>query len=284
MLVVTLSDLNYVPGVKALVSSLRAHQGKVDLALIIIEKNQEVSSIFPDALRIVKNPILPFDEHKLILTAKSPTRSPAGNTLLWSRLFLSDYFDTFDRILLLDADIIAINSLDKIYNHDMEGCPVAGFVDIGMFSKIKGHIPSLEGDPLGEEKAMNAGVMLIDIKKWKSEVMLQGLHVIKEGKHIWKKRDQSIINYVLKGNFSPLNPDFIRFARRSETIHPNNLLIHFTGPKPWITKGRIIKDEPARNPAFYEQKWREEKFNIWKNSQTLWEGYYKDFGKKTNNE
>ena len=94
-----------------------------------------------------------------------------------------------------------------------------------------------------DDKYFNAGVMLIDLKKWNeqfiTEKCFEFLEKFRRNIQFW---DQDILNGVLNKKWLELDPKFNVFGRlfernnkKSNTLVPQNpLIVHFSGPlKPW---------------------------------------------------
>ena len=172
------------------------------------------------------------------------------------RLFFEDFIlEDTDRLIYLDCDTLIVNDLNKMVNYDLGECCV-GVVQDAVVDEYR----KLIGFNLGQ-KYFNAGVLLIDVKKWRrngcTELILSHL---KNERAKYCNPDQDILNIVLHDkayflgaqyNFQPIhnllkdksykkiynNPAYysveeIRSAREEKTI------IHayrFLGAFPWHT-------------------------------------------------
>ena len=167
------------------------------------------------------------------------------------------------RLLYLDADTICIRSILKLWNTNFHGKPVAAVQDGGFgyteknFNKIA---PENDGD------YFNAGLILFDISKWKSQHLTKKIRKFirdKGSELAWQ--DQDALNAVLNGNWQMLDPkyDVQSHTVKGETKNPdpkrrkleiaalqNPVIIHYTEwNKPWVRSGRWV--HPWRNQYFW---------------------------------
>lgn len=111
--------------------------------------------------------------------------------------------ESIDRILYLDGDTIVRGSLEELWETDMQDRSVAGVIEPTV--NKKNLIPiDLVGCPY-----INAGVLLIDLKKWrddKSGDKILQYYQQKKGKLF--ANDQDAINGALKGDVLFLSPKY----------------------------------------------------------------------------
>jgi lipopolysaccharide biosynthesis glycosyltransferase len=164
------------------------------------------------------------------------------------RIFLPEIFPEAEKILYLDSDLVVMDALNPLLEWEMEGFTVAArpSCEMGltaMCSRNLGRSPDIP--------YLNAGVLLIDAKKWRSEGFTQqAVAFIKSQPEKLTYADQCAINHILKGRFAFLSPKWNashvdwRNAPASDAIHFSRLeleqamaapkIIHFNGPsKPW---------------------------------------------------
>ncbi|PPC86695.1 MAG: glycosyl hydrolase [Methylotenera sp.] len=149
----------------------------------------------------------------------------------------------YDKVLYIDSDVVVNGSLRNFWNFELKDHYLAAVEDPGYDENY------LEMSP--NARYFNAGVMLINLKKWRDELTSQ--QVIKfirtqESKLTWL--DQCALNAVINGRWARVSPKYnlqtsiigmdfkdkqIRydFCDTSEAIrHPT--IIHYTGwSKPW---------------------------------------------------
>lgn len=154
----------------------------------------------------------------------------------YARYFIPKYIPE-DRVLYLDSDTLVCQSLDSLCSLDLQGYPLAA-------------VP----DPSGIE--FNAGVLVIDNKKWRKEQILEQLIQTTQAEQAIKEAnpdylfngDQTVLNKVFAHNWLELDKvenlqvghDMVAFYSNwtnhfsQSTAFPR--IIHFTTRhKPWST-------------------------------------------------
>ncbi|GMO61948.1 MAG: glycosyltransferase family 8 protein [Rickettsiales bacterium] len=149
---------------------------------------------------------------------------------------------TLDKVIYLDADIILFDDIQKLWNEDLENYSVGAIFDIfNSHKKIKIDIPK-------EHKYFNAGVLLIDCKKWRENNSINDFFKIQKEKFI-VYHDQDILNIHfstnnyklldLKYNIPSLvaDKDYLHYYGFTneylEEQRKNIVIRHFTWTKPW---------------------------------------------------
>jgi lipopolysaccharide biosynthesis glycosyltransferase len=147
------------------------------------------------------------------------------------RLFLSTWLPSnLERILYLDIDILVKRSLEDLFSRksDFVICAVKGGSSL---LSIGSHLQNFNS------AYFNAGVLLIDIDKWrKLEVESEILKIGQKGSY--PLMDQDILNLVFKGEWTELSADYnvqqmpdSAFRFKDEQQSP--AIVHFVGGKPW---------------------------------------------------
>ena len=186
---------------------------------------------------------------------------------------------TVHRVLSLDSDTLVMDSLHEMYNTEFEENEyVAGVYDCvgSAIQKKVLHVPD-------DLNYCNAGVFLIDMKKWRSENVGQKLlqSVIKnaDGKHIMYFLEQDIMNLAFYGHLKVLNPRYnmitsVYYFEYEEVLRMKKPVIYYE--KETIEKA---KSNPAifhATTCFYIGK------RMWvENSDHPCAIYYQDFRSRT---
>jgi lipopolysaccharide biosynthesis glycosyltransferase len=160
----------------------------------------------------------------------------------YTRIWLGEFFPaTADRVLYLDADIVVVGSIARLWNTDLAGA-LMGAVDIpGSDQGVR---------RLGmraEDGYFNAGVLLIDLARWRStradQIVIDYIHANPER----LEYDQDALNACFRGvtkrldyRWNVIRPFFreplaLPLERAEiEAIRKEALIIHFNGgSKPW---------------------------------------------------
>lgn len=121
-----------------------------------------------------------------------------------SRLFIARYLPkNIEKILYLDCDSVINSSLEELWSIDIDDYYVAGVLDT-VGTEVKKCIGLNENDIY-----INAGMLLINIKKWKDELVEQKLiDFFKKYKGHVPNMDQGAINGTLKNKICTIHPKF----------------------------------------------------------------------------
>jgi len=165
---------------------------------------------------------------------------------MYLRLFMTEYLDqSLDKVLYLDSDIVICSDISDLWNISLEDCYLGAAPE---------PYDERQREPLGFSSTdlyINSGVMLIDLKKWRSNnVLSEILSFAQDNQHaLVFSPDQDLINSVFRGKiknigyqwnwqalfprFSPseLSMDKATFA----SLKRSPRLVHFTSRyKPWF--------------------------------------------------
>lgn len=145
-------------------------------------------------------------------------------------------FSITDRIIYLDSDTICLQSLEKLATYSIENY-IAGVIpdSLDMQKEIKAMYN------INAEKYFNAGVLLINTKRWcEGKISQKAFDLINSGK-IYKYADQDVLNILLE-NKTLLLP--IKFntkikiaidAHQEKEIRPYTVILHYISQnKPWF--------------------------------------------------
>jgi len=155
--------------------------------------------------------------------------------IMWYRVMLPDLLPHLDRILYLDADIIAVSSLKPLWATSLEGQWLAA-VDNVMEPHVRQH-PLQLGLP-SENDYFNSGVLLFNLKQMRADDCTARILAVArdpERKLFWP--DQDALNLVL--------------ASRRVRLHPRwncqNTLFYYTHGE--HTFGKQLMQEAVRDPG-----------------------------------
>ena len=149
----------------------------------------------------------------------------------YARLFVAEMIpDEIDRILYLDCDMIVCDSLQNLWNTDLQGC-ILGAVQDSIGDSTKNAVGLLL-----EEQYFNAGMLLIDLAKWRElDVGTKCVQFIAEKNGSVVHHDQGILNGVLKNQWFHL------------PLQDNLMTIHF------IFNRRRVMDYFGEHSEFYSE-------------------------------
>jgi lipopolysaccharide biosynthesis glycosyltransferase len=152
-----------------------------------------------------------------------------------------------ERVLYLDSDLVILGSIREIYETDLSEVYLAAVED------MTADDPSLRPYMDHDAKYFNAGVMLLNLERWREEKLAaKALAWIKSSKYPY---DQEGLNAVVNGRWHPLP---LRYNQQTLVFHPRfthvpkqrdrfpaseiqearrrPVIVHYTGMahKPWI--------------------------------------------------
>ncbi len=141
--------------------------------------------------------------------------------------------EKLDRILYLDCDIICRGLIDKLYNEDFEGNPIAACINMNY--ETNPDFNSNLGLPL-DNNYINSGVLLINIPEYK-KIVNENIIVncIAEYHDRLVQHDQDIINILFFNKMKYLDISYnYQILRPEREAKIDSILTHYAeSPKPW---------------------------------------------------
>lgn len=146
----------------------------------------------------------------------------------YSRLFLEELIPvTFDKCLYLDVDLLINSDLNELLSIEFEQTLMALPYEA---------IPTSNSIFEPGTKYFNAGVMLIDMQKWRKEQVLKKcLHMVSQYGP-FEYADQDVLNLVMVNKWQPLGQTFNYLfpPPTSSAKLKRPQIVHFAGSgKPW---------------------------------------------------
>lgn len=155
------------------------------------------------------------------------------------RLLLPELCPCVDKLLYLDVDIIVNSSLSELFN-----------IELGKyyFAGVKDSEELINAERLNLQKYCNAGVLLINLKKWREDDVTHKFFAwMHENQNKILLHDQDVINCVLQDAILVLdniwNVQVSKYQTSKEfvMILPDAKIIHYIGKhKPWHTNFKQI--------------------------------------------
>ncbi len=202
---------------------------------------------------------------------------------LYYRLVIPHMLENFNKVLVVDADMICREDLKELYNTDLTGYLAAGVKDIVHEGMICGVLPHKLDYVINYMKLknphdyINTGTLLFNCKSYREKYSLDYLKLFLE-KHISKVEvyEQDMLNMLLDGNIKFLDSkwnsytitnDFIKECLNKvpylsvkfwcEGRNSSKGIIHYANsPKPWKAPQSDCADiwwQYARKSPFYEE-------------------------------
>ena len=164
-----------------------------------------------------------------------------------------------ERILYLDVDIIVKGDIQELFNTNLDNKVLGAIKDLGDSYYIKRLKFNVEIDP--SHTYFNAGVLLIDYKKWREQNISEKLFNT-EKKYRGKLlcNDQDVLNKVFENNYKMLLEKFNALTLKGDTV----IRHYYSKPKPWEIKqdiknsSQLLQDVDlfwyyAQKTPYYEQ-------------------------------
>lgn len=159
-----------------------------------IEKLKNIKNFFVEYQRLTDEEFKDF-----------PINPILKSKVYYYRFKIPELFPKINRALYLDTDILVMDSLRFLFDLDLGGHIVA----FGPNANLEGQ---LQNARLGLKKQhiyFNAGVMLIDCKKWKEKnIYGQAKSVAIEMYDSLKFADQDILNIIFENNYKMFTPKY----------------------------------------------------------------------------
>lgn len=203
--------------------------------------------------------------------AKRMPENKRLSNIVYARLMIDRLVGSdVERVLYLDCDMLVRDNIEKLFDIDMEGKPIAAVRDsIGAFitarRDLKGNRDIFDiADPY-----FNAGMVLIDVAQWRAaDIMGRMEQALRDGVMQRIYYDQDFLNLVFANNWLilPWRWNTIDARHAHEGLDP--AILHYTGEaKPWgIFSGMLQSVAYARlyrhvmtNELFYRfarHRWR----------------------------
>ena len=146
------------------------------------------------------------------------------------RIMIPDLLPNLKKVLYLDCDIIVKGDISELYNTNIDNYFFAAVEDEGFISTFFSKLEIAKN-----EKYFNAGVMLMNLEKWReTNINKIIINFINEKKDQLESHDQDAINSILYGKWLNLPSKYNTTNIMLDTHQTDDILIiHYTGQKPW---------------------------------------------------
>ena len=205
-----------------------------------------------------------------------------------------ELFGKVDKIIYLDSDVLCLKAIDGLLNLNFEDKIIMGVPDLPGMKEYAIQKLDFHG-----EHYFNAGVLYIDINKWKKEKIAEKAIELLSKKNNYKFLDQDALNVLLIDKVLFVDKNYncmYHLADMKTDISPNTVFVHFSGgTKPWQrwSEGHFLvplwmgykekspwKDTPIVEATSYKQakymakafqrKGCYDKFLVWYIKYSLW--------------
>lgn len=270
------SDDNYVPFLSITLFSL-VENNKNDfdeMNIFILDDNISDENKKMISSLIDKNDVyLKFIETKNLddmeFSLLKIKRNMGVSLTTYSRLFIASLLpEKIDKIIYLDCDALVVGSFKELWEMDISKYYFGAVLDV-INTAVKKELGFLL-----TENYFNAGVLLINLKKWReSNVEESFIEFMHDNRKKFYQHDQGLLNYVFKDKIKVVNPKFNLASYFNFLDY--DLAIKFSAMEGEYYSKEIIEDA-SENPVFlhfcgsnYGRPW----FNIDHPYRELYEKY-----------
>lgn len=227
MRLITSVNKDYLPALIALNNSILKNSPDTPLTCIVDGDEEFKAEIISMGIDAVDAP--DFKE-ELPVSDLWPTASMA----MYARIFIPKMFN--EPCAWIDADCLVLKPLKMVEFSQ----PVAAVMT--STTSIIQQVPNVKKD--GERPALFSGFLMYNIEEWnRLKVTGMCIDAMKEPLD-FKYAVQSLLSYVLKGNFFQLPYHWQVFANRSTTNEDEvkkAIILHYVGVLPWKDKCRNLE-------------------------------------------
>lgn len=229
------SDNNYAQHLAVTIASILKNKGVNDeFSFLILDG--DIAEEHKDKISSLKS-IHDFDIEFVKVDNKLFEKCPIQDwthlsIVTYYRLVLPNIKPEWDKIIYLDCDIVVRDSLADLFNLDISDNYFASVIDISA-QKHAGR--------LGLKTYCNAGVMLIDAKKWRQDNITKKLFEwIEANNEKIVLHDQDILNAALENNIEYLDEKWntlylTRSLDKNKEKWSSAKIIHYIDKKkPWL--------------------------------------------------
>ncbi len=227
--IVTAINEAYLPGLIALYNSYKANAGHGFDFYCIVDGDAElfahVSSLGVKTLK----PTPWADVYPV--SGDWPEETPS----LFARLQIPRLLSDHEKAIWIDADCIIVDSitglLDYNFSEPVAACrPNDHRYTIGSMCLNSPH-------GMAEVRAMFTGLIVFNIQEWNDrDITGQCAEAMLDDSITFRWGDQSVLSYVLQGDFFELPMTWQTFAHREDAVIDKAKILHWLGCVPWQTK------------------------------------------------
>ncbi|MBB4253719.1 lipopolysaccharide biosynthesis glycosyltransferase [Rhizobium anhuiense] len=241
-----------VPLATALRSIAENNQSAWPLNIHVIHEGigEEIKRLIFDSLP-ANSAVIQWHPIATLSFANGFSTRPGVSRMTFARILLPQFLpQTCNRALYLDGDILVLTALEQLWNIDL-GEAVIGAVPDYWLDNVVSIGPSATGGPR-VERYFNAGILLIDLEKWRNERITERSLEYLDRFPTTEYSDQDALNFACDGKWKILNRAWNFQFEPTQAIARIALeqklaIVHFvTNVKPWKS-GSL-----SPNVAFYD--------------------------------
>lgn len=252
----------YAPYISTLLLSIREHASETnnyDILVLSHDIREDNKKNLLDTLKEKKNFSLRFTDPGSLLDGYDLYTRGHFSVETYYRLVLPEMLSSYDKILYIDVDMIAVADLAELYHTDVEGYLLAAAYDPDTAGLYNGFQPDKKAY-MDKELALEnpyhyfqAGTLLMNLKEFRRTFTTKEILDVAASKE-WQLLDQDILNKLCEHKVKILDmswnvmydyagvrirqiirlaPEWLYLEYMEARKHPK--IIHYAGPeKPWL--------------------------------------------------
>ena len=214
------ADLHYLDKVETVIKSVSVHNHEVKFYVFNDDLPSEWFQLMRNRLKVIGSEIVNVKK-----TDHNLRNFHLPNAILsyatFFRYFIADEVQE-DRILYLDSDMIVHSKLDDLFTLDLQGYAIAAVQDF---------------NHEGWLTTFNAGMLLIDAKKWREKNSTQSLLELTAQHHEHVYGDQGVLNMYFGDQWLHLDKEYNFMVGLDQ-------FLHLSGNKEWYQSDYYGNYEP----------------------------------------
>lgn len=243
LLIVTASDERFVPGLRALLASIRKHSPQSPVCVL--------DCGIADATRRLLRRTFGRAEFIPIFESTELPNPSVGSRATYARLRVGELFPSANRILYLDADTLLLSATGYLEALALpKECAVAACLEpyTPTFESHNGVLDHATLGWPGLTPYFNAGVLLIDVTRWNSlNIKARATEYLRRQDVRITLFDQEALNVSLASHWYALPQEWnvskywtVEGPKRWSKILAGARIVHFlSAEKPWIDPARV---------------------------------------------
>ena len=214
------ADLHYLDKVETVIKSVSVHNHEVKFYVFNDDLPSEWFLLMRNRLKVIGSEIVNVKK-----TDHNLRNFHLPNAILsyatFFRYFIADEVQE-DRVLYLDSDMIVHSKLDDLFTLDLQGYAIAAVQDF---------------NHEGWLTTFNAGMLLIDAKKWREKNSTQSLLELTAQHHEHVYGDQGVLNMYFGDQWLHLDKEYNFMVGLDQ-------FLHLSGNKEWYQSDYYGNYEP----------------------------------------
>ena len=214
------ADLHYLDKVETVIKSVSVHNHEVKFYVFNDDLPSEWFLLMRNRLKVIGSEIVNVKK-----TDHNLRNFHLPNAILsyatFFRYFIADEVQE-DRVLYLDSDMIVHSKLDDLFTLDLQGYAIAAVQDF---------------NHEGWLTTFNAGMLLIDAKKWREKNSTQNLLELTAQHHEHVYGDQGVLNMYFGDQWLHLDKEYNFMVGLDQ-------FLHLSGNKEWYQSDYYGNYEP----------------------------------------